>query len=93
MWDVASQLLMNRQDVILDVGFWSRESRDHMRDRLAKVGANCEVIFVDCEESLIQERLIERKGSFWSIDVIKEKLREFERPQSDEIHKLVKSDA
>lgn len=92
-WGVASQLLSNGQDVILDVGFRSRESRDHARGRLAKIGAHCELVFVDCEEVVIEERLLRRKGSFWSSDVIKEKLRSFERPQTDEVHKLVRSDA
>jgi predicted kinase len=93
VWGVASQLLSNGQDVILDVGFWSRESRDHARDRLAKIGAHCELIFVDCEESIIEERLLMRKGSFWSSDAIKEKLRAFERPQPDEICRIVRADA
>jgi hypothetical protein len=93
VWEVASQLLMNGHDVILDIGFWSRDSRDHARKRLSELGASCEVVFVDCDEDLICERLLKRKGSFWSsAAVVREKLVTFERPQSDEVLTLVRGD-
>jgi len=94
VWNVALELLKAGQDVILDIGFWSRESRDQARKRLAYVGARCEVVFVDCDDATICERLLNRSGSFWtSAAVIYEKLAEFERPGSDEVHTIFKSNA
>jgi len=93
VWEVATQLLHNGQDVVLDIGFWSRESRDHARKRLAGLGVRCEMVFVDCDEATICERLLARMGSFWSsAAVIREKMAEFERPGSDEVQTIVKSD-
>lgn len=93
VWEVATQLLHNGQDVVLDIGFWSRQSRDHARKRLAELGVRYEMIFVDCDESTICERLLGRAGSFWSsADIVRGKLAEFERPGSDEICTLVRGD-
>lgn len=93
VWTVASQCLQNGQDVILDVGYWSRESRDHARKAVAELGANCECIFVDCDESIICARLLQRSDSFWKTpEFIREKLAAFERPQADEACTVVKSD-
>jgi predicted kinase len=90
---VASELLVSGKDVVLDIGFWTRESRDHMRELVAGLGARCELIYVDCDRTLIHKRLLERAGSFWSsVDVINGKLAEFEPPQIDEPHIVVKTD-
>jgi predicted kinase len=91
VWSVASQCLRNGQDVILDIGFWSRDSREHARRKVAEIGCTCEVIFVDCDESLICERLLSRSGSFWTSEgFIRDKLASFERPQPDELHAVVR---
>ena len=43
-------------DVILDFGFWSRESRDKTRALVAANGACHRLYFLDCPESIQRER-------------------------------------
>jgi predicted kinase len=90
VWDVASQLLSAGHNVVLDIGFWTFESREHARERIAKLGAASELIFVDCDEELLIERLMGRRSSFWSSpEVIRERLASFERPRQGEVHTVV----
>jgi predicted kinase len=90
VWDVASQLLLQGQDVVLDIGFWTFESREHARARIAQLGAKAELIFVDCDEDLLIERLMNRRSVLWSSpEIVRERLSTFERPRQDEVHSVV----
>ena len=94
VWVVASQCLRNGQDVILDIGFWSRDSRDHARKTVSDLGASCKVIFVDCDEKIFSERLLRRLSSLWSSPgAIRDRFAAFERPQADESFTMINGDS
>lgn len=49
-------------DVILDYGFWSRESRDRTRALVEAQGAAHKLYFLDCPESVQRERCRRRNS-------------------------------
>ena len=61
LWALAARLLALGIDVILDFGFWSREEREHFRDRAAALGAGSQVHFVDAEPEVLLDRLATRR--------------------------------
>lgn len=92
VWNVALQLLENNQDVILDIGFWTRESRDCARRLLTEHRIEYRLVFVDCKDAIIHERLARRHNSFWNAETVVEKLKLFERPGEDEDCELIFGD-
>ena len=59
-WELVEQLLSNGVSVILDWGVWSREERDHYRQRAQELGANVKTIFLDEPIETLHERLANR---------------------------------
>lgn len=93
VWKVALDLLRNGKDVVLDIGFGSRESRDIARRRLFEAGAECRMYFIDCEDSVMMERLLARGSVLWSdAEVFRERRMLFEKPEEDELFELIRSD-
>jgi len=60
-WEVAARVLPLGIDVILDVGFWSREEREQYRNRAAALGAGSIVHFVDAAPEVLEECLSARR--------------------------------
>jgi len=59
-WQVAVRVLELGSDVILDFGFWSRQSRDNARSRVETVGAKLKLYHVTCPEAIMRRRVLER---------------------------------
>ena len=95
IWADAEQQLRAEHDVIVDAGFWSRKSRDVVRDRLDRIGAEAKVYFVTCPRSVMLARALERnrkqsRDTLWIDEPAFEKLiRSFERMQPDEDFVLI----
>ncbi len=60
IWIYAERLLELNQDVILDSGFWSRNSRDEARAKAKAVGAEPKLYFLDVPENVMLERTRKR---------------------------------
>ncbi|MEM1331564.1 MAG: ATP-binding protein [Planctomycetota bacterium] len=60
IWVYAERLLELGTDVVLDHGFWSRDSRDAARKRVSSLGATPLLYRVDCAEALMRERVTRR---------------------------------
>jgi predicted kinase len=78
-------------DVILDDGFWRRESRDEARAKAASVGADCKLYYLNCPLELAWKRVEKRNndldGSFFFNRLGFETLRQhFEPLGPDEEH-------
>ena len=78
-------------DVVLDEGFWSRRSRDEARAKIAAVGADCKLYYLNCPPERAWERVEKRNntldGSFFFNRNAFEALRErFEPLGEDEEH-------
>lgn len=62
LWEEARQCLEAGQDVIFDMGFWSRGSRDEARDKAQKWGAECILYYLYAPDEILRQRLALRKG-------------------------------
>jgi predicted kinase len=60
IWVYAARLLELKQDVILDSGFWSRDSRDEARAKAVKLNAETKLYFLDVPEAVMLERVRKR---------------------------------
>lgn len=61
--DVGIYLAEKGIDVILDEGFWERETRDEMRRRVAAVGAKTVMYYLDTPIETIRERILGRNNN------------------------------
>ncbi|MDJ0652626.1 MAG: AAA family ATPase [Xanthomonadales bacterium] len=63
IWDEASRVIAAGTDVILDIGFWTRESRDEARHRARSLGAAAKFYDVSCPQRTARERALKRSES------------------------------
>lgn len=63
IWDLTGKAVRSNRDVILDFGFWTKQSRDDARVRAASLGARVRLYSVICDEHTILSRLRERSRS------------------------------
>lgn len=63
IWDEAARLVGTGTDVILDIGFWTRESRDDARNRTCSIGATAKFYEVFCPREIMRTRALERSQS------------------------------
>jgi len=99
VWAVAARTLELGQDVILDFGFWSRESRDDARQKVCAVGATPVLYDVSCTDAAIRERVLRRAAElpehslYIDAEAIKTLQKQFEPLENDESHQLVRTDS
>jgi predicted kinase len=62
-FDLTEALVSRGVDVVIDHGFWKRESRDRARWRLAGAGAQVELIYLQVPDAVLLERLRARNAS------------------------------
>ena len=60
IWAEAARTIGVGVDVILDHGFWTRESRDSARDRARSAGAVAKFYALCCPHSTMRARALER---------------------------------
>src|SRR5919202_221440 len=61
--DVAFYLAKKGIDVIMDEGFWEKETRDEMRRIIDAIGANAVMYYVETPIETIRERVEERNNN------------------------------
>ena len=61
--DVAFYLAEKGIDVIMDEGFWEKETRDEMRRRIAAIGAKAIMYYVETPIETIRERVVGRNNT------------------------------
>lgn len=93
--DLWPQVVQAGTDVVLDFGFWSRELRDHVRQRARSVGAIWHLYWVRCSDEVALGRCLARNGSpgafliseqgFWDLK------GRFEYPESEEISEIIET--
>ncbi len=88
--DVAFNLAEKGIDVIMDEGFWEKETRDEMRRRIAAIGAKAVMYYLDTPIETIRERVVGRnnsptKESFKiSREMLDNYLKDWQAPTEDE---------
>ncbi len=61
-WELASRVLALGVNVILDFGFWGKSEREDFRLRASRLGAICEIHFLNVPEAILFERLVKRNA-------------------------------
>ena len=95
IWERADPLLRRGEDVILDMGFWSRASRGRARQRVAQTGARSLLYHVVCPESVMRARTARRNrdvpgDSLWINEQAFDEFRNrFQSLGQDEEHQVV----
>ena len=96
--DVAFQLVQKGVDVIIDEGFWAREERAEIRDRIARLGAKPILYYLDTPIETIRQRVLGRndipgKDSFIiSRELLESYLQYWQPPGEDEEYVLVRDE-
>lgn len=62
LWDDAGERLKRGEDVILDFGFWTKESRDHARGKALDWKVELQLYFVTAPDEVLIERIGRRGG-------------------------------
>jgi predicted kinase len=90
IWDVALSVVSAGTEVILDFGFWSRESRDVARNRACAADAIARLYYISCPRRIARSRTLDRSknpplDSLWIDRAAYEKLDAlFEPLRNDE---------
>ncbi len=89
IWESAEALIRTGVDVILDFGFWSRESRDTARNRAIAAGAVARFYCISCPRQIALDRALKRSAnppadSLWIDRAAFEKLDPLFEPMQDD---------
>ncbi len=94
--NVAFQLAEKGIDVIMDEGFWEKETRDKMKRRIEAIGAQVVLYYLDTPIETMRERVVGRnnnltKDSFKiSREMLDNYLKYWQPPSEDEDYVLAK---
>ena len=89
VWKTAISVVRAGSDVIVDYGFWSRESRRLARDRVSEVGATPKFYLISCPQELAKDRTLKRSenppsDSLWIDEPAFEKLNALFEPMTQD---------
>jgi len=60
IWEVSQQILAINGNVILDLGFTTKEQRDSISNRVRQIGINAEVHYIDAPQEMRKKRVDQR---------------------------------
>ena len=63
LWEIALELSKIEKSVILDIGFWSKQSRDEAYKKALELGFLPIVHYVYAPDNILKERIAKRKGA------------------------------
>lgn len=94
LWEKTAQYLDNGADVILDMGFWDRNSRDFARSVANKHHADVKLFYLDVSDEIAKSRILLRKGKIAENNVrnFDEIKKLFSSPEADEDPIVIKND-
>ena len=93
--DVAFQLVEKGIDVIIDEGFWAKEQRVQLRERIDAIGAKEILYYLDTPIERIRERVVGRNTSLGpdsckiSREMLDNYVKHWQPPAEDEDYVLV----
>lgn len=93
LWDKIKEVSKHHQDVIFDMGFWTKASREEARNRAIQFEMEPILYYIYAPDDILKQRISRRTGAiaqknYQQFEQIKSA---FEAPQSDEPHILVKN--
>jgi predicted kinase len=86
LWKKAAEYLNNGTDVIFDMGFWDRQSRNHAKSIAAECSSDFKHYYLYVPDNIAKERILSRSGktaenNVNNFDKIKKR---FSEPDTDE---------
>lgn len=84
-------LIEEGRDVILDLSFWSRESRDRYRQLIRRAGGEPVLVYLKADKEVLRERLRERNKTvganavFVSEEMLEQYYDGFQEPDEKEL--------
>ena len=99
IWTHVERVLATGRDVVLDVGFWSRTSRDDARRRARVMGVDCIFYALKCSEAEARRRVLARTAKMpdgeleISAPTFEFLIRQMEPMGKGETHIVVEPDA
>jgi predicted kinase len=96
---VAFQLAEKGVDVIMDEGFWAKEERDQLRNKIQSLGAIPVLYYVNTPIAIMRERTLGRNNNFSkdsfhiSGEMFDSYLKNWQPPSDDEGYVVVSSTA
>lgn len=86
LWQQIQQCAAINRNVVFDVGFWTRKSRDIARQRAMNIGMQSVLYYVYAPDAILKQRIAMRPGKIAENNIKKfDTIRKmFEEPQEDE---------
>lgn len=86
LWKNAKNMLLSGKDVIFDMGFWDKQSRDNAKEFATKLNVGFKHYYVYAPDDILKERISLRSGEIAERNLKNfEKLKEnFVEPKDDE---------
>ncbi|MEE9444922.1 MAG: AAA family ATPase, partial [Cocleimonas sp.] len=92
-WEVAEQVIYNKGNVVLDLGFTTKDQRKIFIDKAKVLGIKAEVHYISTPVNIRKQRVtkrnIEKNPDVYSFEVTDQMFQfmepRFEAPRSDEI--------
>lgn len=86
LWQEIGKYIKNNQDVIFDVGFWSKSSRNEAVAKVKQLGGTPIIYYIYAPDYILKQRIKSRMGkiaeyNFLHFDDIRQS---FEAPSADE---------
>ena len=86
LWQQIQLYATQNKNVVFDIGFWTRKSRDMARIRATQIGMEPVVYYVYAPDEILKQRIAKRPGkiaanNIKNFDIIR---KLFEEPQADE---------
>ncbi len=93
LWQEISAYIKQNKDIIFDVGFWTKSSRDEAVSKIKQMGGNPIIHYIYAPDAILKQRLKTRKGkiaeqNLLNFDLIK---KSFEEPSEDENFIFIKN--
>jgi predicted kinase len=86
LWEKTVEYLSNGTDVIFDMGFWDRQSRNHAKSIAAKCNSDFKHYYIYVPDDIAKERLLSRSGKIAenNVENFDEIKKQFSEPDIDE---------
>ncbi|MBR4932477.1 MAG: ATP-binding protein [Alphaproteobacteria bacterium] len=86
IWEQTAVYAQINKDVIIDMGFWTRVSRDTAKEQAKILGADAILYYIYAPDEILKKRLSLRQGKIaeYNLKQFENLKKKFEEPTADE---------
>ncbi len=93
LWQEIATLIKQNKDVIFDMGFWTKSSREQAVEKIKQMNGIPKIYYIYAPDTVLKQRLTTRTGkiaeqNLLNFDILK---KSFEEPSQDEVFVIVKN--